>query len=393
MNNLPNRWKVYKLGDFMEFKNGINTDKSQYGKGNKFVNVMDIFNNDFLTEDKIIGKVQVDEKKLTENMLNYGDILFNRTSETYDEIAMSATYLDDKVVTFGGFVIRGRAEKGYLEPNYSIYAFQFNDFRRQVIRMGQGAVRANIGQKDLAKVQIALPPLTEQTKIAEILNTWDKAINTTEKLLINSEQQKKALMQQLLTGKKRLKDKNGKLFCGEWKFLTFSKLFKLSNKKSVQVKSSEYKIQGSIPIIDQSKKFIAGYCDNDNVYSDIPVIIFGDHTRAVKWIDFKFCLGADGTQVLTTYSMLDKKFGYYLIENANIPNLGYSRHMRMLKEIDFLVPLNIEEQQAIAQVLTTADQQIDNLKQQISKLKQEKKALMQVLLSGKVRVKLGENYE
>ncbi|WP_278389167.1 restriction endonuclease subunit S, partial [Idiomarina abyssalis] len=111
--------------------------------------------------------VQVPEKKLQENLLQYGDILLNRTSETFDEIAMSSTYLDSAPATFGGFVIRGRDRKNKLLPNFSVYAFQSSLFRQQVIRLGQGAVRANIGQKDLSKVILPVPPKAEQKKIAQ----------------------------------------------------------------------------------------------------------------------------------------------------------------------------------------------------------------------------------
>ncbi|MDM1212018.1 restriction endonuclease subunit S [Escherichia coli] len=237
---------------------------------------------------------------------------------------------------------------------------------------------------------INLPPFLEQKKIAQILSTWDKAISVTEKLLTNSQQQKKALMQQLLTGQKRLLDENGVRFSGEWVYLTFDNAFIVANKKSTQVKSSDYLQSGSIPIIDQGQSRIAGYCNNLEVYSDVPVIVFGDHTRCVKWIEFVFCPGADGTQVIKTSKILEPKLGYYLLSNTDIPNLGYSRHMRELKEKDFRLPLDIKEQQKIAAVLSAADAEISTLEKKLACLRDEKKALMQQLLTGKRRVKVDE---
>lgn len=194
-------------------------------------------------------------------------------------------------------------------------------------------------------------------------------------------------MQQLLTGKKRLLDDNRVRFSGEWKYLTFDETFKIANKKSSQVKSSEFLEAGLIPIVDQSQKLIAGYCNIEIPYSDLPVIVFGDHTRCVKWVDFVFCPGADGTQVLKTSGHIEAKFGYYLLCNKDIPNLGYSRHMRELKEKDFKAPLMHEEQKKIATVLSVADEEVNALEQKTEHLKQEKKALMQQLLTGKRRVK------
>lgn len=387
---VPKGWEKNSLDSLFEFKNGLNTEKEQYGNGYKFVNVMDVFRNDILTESKIIGRVQVTDKQLEGYQLKYGDVLFNRTSETFDEIAIAAIYLDNAIATFGGFVIRARPKGNQIDPAYSVFLFQSKSYRSQVVKLGQGAIRANIGQKDLARVCILVPPLAEQKKIAQILSTWDNAISVTEKLLTNSQQQKKALMQQLLTGKKRLLDENGVRFSGEWVYLTFDNAFIVANKKSSQVKSSDYLQSGSIPIIDQGQSRIAGYCNNLEVYSDVPVIVFGDHTRCVKWIEFVFCPGADGTQVIKTSKILEPKLGYYLLSNTDIPNLGYSRHMRELKEKDFRLPLDIKEQQKIAAVLSAADAEISTLEKKLACLRDEKKALMQQLLTGKRRVKVDE---
>ena len=247
---------------------------------------------------------------------------------------------------------------------------------------GTGRLDTNL----LKQHPVNLPPFSEQQKIAKILSTWDKAISTTERLIDNSTQQKKALMQQLLTGKKRLLDESGERFEGEWRFSNFEDLFKVANNKKTQIKSSDYLDEGALPIVDQGKRLVSGYTNNNEVYSDIPVIVFGDHTRIVKWIDFEFAQGADGTQVLKNAEGLHAKFAYYILLNADIPNLGYSRHMRELKERDFKYPLDKTEQQKIATVLTNADKEIELLEQQLADLQQEKKALMQVLLTGKKRV-------
>ena len=259
------------------------------------------------------------------------------------------------------------------------------------IRRYEGAAAGlipGISREDVLNTPIIIPPLSEQRKIAKILSTWDKAISTTEHLINNSKRQKKALMQQLLTGKKRLLDDSGKSFDSEWSFSTFPELFKVANNKKTQVKSSDYLSEGKIPIVDQGKQLISGYTNNDEKDTELPVIIFGDHTRVVKWVNFVFAQGADGTQVLKSTKLLNDKYAYYLLSDTDIPNLGYSRHMRELKEKDFKYPTDIREQERIASVLTNAEKEIELLEQQLTDLKQEKKALMQQLLTGKRRVKL-----
>ncbi|PSJ45250.1 restriction endonuclease subunit S [Zobellella endophytica] len=286
-------------------------------------------------------------------------------------------------------IIAGNCLKLSFDDNdteFFSFILYFNYERDGLSEIKTETAQPAISLKSLKAYKVPVPPPPEQKKIAKILSIWDKAITTTEQLLANSRQQKKALMQQLLTGKQRLLNKDGVRFSGEWKYFTFQDAFKVVNKKSAQVKSNEYLESGSVPIVDQGQKMIAGYCGNDEVYSDIPVIVFGDHTRCLKWIDFIFCPGADGTQVLDTQPNIFNKFGYYTLLNTDIPNLGYSRHMRELKEKEFKVPLDIEEQKKISAVLSIADREIDTLQQKLDALRQEKKALMQQLLTGKRRV-------
>ena len=115
--------------------------------------------------------------------------------------------------------------------------------RKQITEQSTGTKVKHTSPDRLCSVIGLIPPLPEQKKIAEILSTWDKAITTTDQLLANSQQQKKALMQQLLTGKKRLRDHTGQPFTEVWRFFTFPESFNVVNNKATQIKSSDYKIQ------------------------------------------------------------------------------------------------------------------------------------------------------
>lgn len=318
-------------------------------------------------------------------LLKKGDFLFN-TRNTPELVGKSAVWSEEYPATFDNNINRIEFKQN-VKTEYLCYYLNYGSGKSIIQSLPAGSTSvAAIYWKDLKNIKIVLPSYPEQKKIAQILSAWDNAISVTKKLLINSQQQKKALMQQLLTGKKRLLDENGMRFSGEWVYLTFDTAFNIKNKKSAQVKLSDYLQSGSVPIIDQGQKIIAGYCNNAEVYSDVPVIVFGDHTRCIKWIDFVFCPGADGVQVIKTSKKLAPKFGYYLISNTEIPNLGYSRHMRELKEKNFRLPLDINEQQKIAAVLSAADAEIATLEKKLACLKDEKKALMQQLLTGKRRV-------
>lgn len=411
---VPNGWEKVSLGEVFDFRNGINADKSQYGQGVKFVNVMDVFGNDVLTEPKIIGRISISEKKLDDNRLEYGDVLFNRTSETFDEIAMSAVYLDSADATFGGFVIRGRPLTNSLDPKYTVYAFQDSNFRKQVIQLGQGAVRANIGQKDLVKVELLVPPLPEQKKIAKFLSTWDKAISTTERLIENSTQQKKALMQQLLMGKKRFGYKDitysfQKTRYGDipldWEYPAIKDVSVQLSKKNTDGKDypvvSCSKHYGFVDSLDYFKKKV--YSDDTSGYRIIPRNAFGFPSNHIEE-------GSIGVQTVHDIAIASPIYVVFkanpkLINNVYLYALLKTEHYRQIfcaatnasvdrrgslrwKEFSAIrIPLPpLEEQQKVATVLTNADKEIELLEQQLANLQQEKKALMQVLLTGKKRV-------
>jgi type I restriction enzyme S subunit len=136
------------------------------------------------------------------------------------------------------------------------------------------------------------------------------------------------------------------------------------------IKTSEYGESGKYPVIDQGNKFIGGYSDNESVlYKDIlPVVVFGDHTLAVKYVDFPFCVGADGTQILKpNEEIIIGKFLYYAILKLNIKSLGYSRHFKVLKESTFYIP-EIKDQKRIIAILDKADTLRQNRKQVIALL-------------------------
>ena len=140
------------------------------------------------------------------------------------------------------------------------------------------------------------------------------------------------------------------------------------------VLKSEFKNEGTFPIIDQSEKFIAGFCDDETKLIRIskPVICFGDHTRIFKYVDFDFVLGADGVKVLQTKPEILPEYLYYVLRNTEIKSLGYSRHYKILKEILIPVPpveIQLEIVSEIEQyqkIINGARQIVDNYRPTIN---------------------------
>lgn len=142
-----------------------------------------------------------------------------------------------------------------------------------------------------------------------------------------------------------------------WQAKFFPEVFKDATSKAGKVNQDLFQDAGRFAIVDQGKRFIAGRSDNgEKVWKgELPVIIFGDHTRVLKLVDFPFILGADGTKVLTPKSDLDPHFAYYLLKSIDIPSSGYSRHFKYLKEQIVTFPRMLVEQQRIADILARAD--------------------------------------
>jgi type I restriction enzyme, S subunit len=176
-------WQKKKLGDILQFKNGINAAKEQYGKGVKFVNVSDILNNEFLTYDNIIGSVDIDHTTHTRYLVEYGDILFQRSSETREEVGTANVYLDnDRTATFGGFVIRGK-KIGDYNPIFFNNLLKTSSSRNSITSKSGGSTRYNVGQETLNSVELFFPQIPEQNKIASLLQLLNQRIQTQNKIL------------------------------------------------------------------------------------------------------------------------------------------------------------------------------------------------------------------
>lgn len=126
---------------------------------------------------------------------------------------------------------------------------------------------------------------------------------------------------------------------------------------NVKTQQKEYLPAGAYPIVDQGQQLVGGYTDDEKrlCKADLPVIIFGDHTKIFKYIDFPFCLGADGTKVLRPKNGADPKYLYYVLQQAHIPEAGYSRHFKFLKQFQIPLP-TLDEQKRIAAILDKADE-------------------------------------
>lgn len=168
----------------------------------------------------------------------------------------------------------------------------------------------------------------------------------------------------------------------DWEDTNFLNVFKPIPSKKHQIPNKDILDSGCYEVVDQGKNGIAGYSNQtEKLFEDVPAIIYGDHTTIVKYRKKPFVLGADGTKLLKVKEHYNAEYCYYLLNHFNISPEGYKRHYSIVKEVKFPLTNNIKEQQKIAEILSTVDEQIDQTDQLIEKTKELKKGLMQQLLT------------
>jgi type I restriction enzyme S subunit len=365
---------------------------------------------------------------LTKDIMHLGDMIrtSEQTNKAYrktilekDEIVMAlrgeiglARLIDDNLV--GANITRGLArispETKVVLPEFLLWELRSPQFRTDLIRRVGGSALQEISLTELRKVRTLLPPILEQKKIADILSAWDKAIIVTEKLLTNSQQQKKALMQQLLTGKKRLRDENGNKFQGEWGNSQIGTLLKeikrpvqwndndeyrllsvkrrsegvvlreklkgyqILTKKMNYVKSGDFLIS-KMQVVHGATGLVTSEFDNHHI-SDSYIAL---NSKNPSILDIRFF-----SWICKQKKMYHK--AYLCSYGVHIEKMTFNFKMYLQEKV--CIPKTSEEQQKITAVLSAADAEISTLEKKLACLKDEKKALMQQLLTGKRRVKV-----
>lgn len=160
------------------------------------------------------------------------------------------------------------------------------------------------------------------------------------------------------------------------------------------VKTKDCSVSGKYPVVDQGQELITGYIDDLSCVVEVenPIVLFGDHTRAVKWIDFNFVPGADGTKLLKPKLFINNRFSYYQLKSLDIPDKGYARHFKYLKELSFVIP-PLAEQQVIADKIDILLAQVESIKARLERIPEILKQFRQSVLTAAVSGKLTEEWE
>ncbi len=389
---VPNGWQKTDLSNFINIKHGF-AFKSEYfsDSGNYILLTPGSFYETGGHRDQG-AKTKYYIGEIPESyLLTKGELLVAMTEQAAGLLGSTMFVPESNVYLhnqrLGKIVIEAHEQ---IDKEFLYLTFNAPHTRRQISSQSTGTKVKHTSPDKLKSVVCLLPPIGEQRKIATILGTWDKAISTTERLIDNSKQQKKALMQQLLTGKKRLLDDSGKQFEEEWERLHLADIAKIKKGKALSSKDLEV---GEYPVIAGGKT--SPYKHSSYTHEKvITVSASGAYAGFVAYHKQK--IWASDCSVIEEKQCSDIQFIYqYLLLNQtkiySFQSGGAQPHIYP-KDIEVLkvnLP-EIKEQQKIAFVLSNADKEIKLLEQQLADLKQEKKALMQQLLTGKRRVKLDD---
>lgn len=387
----PKDWKYVELGSVIRHKKGYAFNSAAYrDSGTRIIRISDTTRNSIHNENPVYISHEL-AHKLGDYALNFGDILLSTVGSRPHLLDSMVGKAVEVPVSAAGSLLNQNLVK--LEPieqkitaSFLFSALKKPEFIDYISTLTRGnANQVSITLSDLFKFKLLLPPLAEQTRIAQILSTWDKAIATTERLLANSQQQKQALMQQLLTGQKRFSG-----FADKWHEKSLKQLCKVS--KGLQRNRDTLSADDIYPVINGGIT-PSGYTDAYNTEANTVTISEGGNSCGfVSLLSTRFWCGGHCYALLNPE--VPAEFLYQLLKfnephimrlrvGSGLPNI----QKKALEGLTVLLPSNQAEQQKIAQVLSTADAEISNLQAQLAKLKLEKKALMQQLLTGQRHVK------
>lgn len=383
---IPEDWEVVRLGDYLEEKK----TKNKEDKKLPVYSVSNIYG--FVLSDSFFDKRVYSKNLSTYKLVQKDDFAYNPYRINVGSIGL---FNNNEIgLVSSAYVVFMIPERDFLSEKFLFLLLKSSKFINEInrISMSRGSVRHTVSFKDLIQIKIPLPPLSEQQKIARVLSKIQEAIEQQDKIIDATKNLKKSLMQKLFTeglGHTEFKETEIGKMPESWEVVSISKSLEKKRLKVGKIKQREYKKVGKYPVIDQGNNYIAGYSDDEKkVYEgDLPVAIFGDHTRIIKYVDFPFIIGADGVKILLPkHDIFYSKFFYYALANLKIESRGYNRHFPILKEKKITLP-PLPEQQEIAHILTTADRKIEVEEKRKSTIKELFKTMLNKLMTGEIRVK------
>ena len=360
--NFVDEWKNFYLNDLSEkigdglhsTPNYVNKSKYFFINGNNLINGNIILNNN--TKCISSEEFQKYNNNLTQNTLL---LSINGT------IGNLSFYNDENVILGKSVAFINLKEN--INKFFIYYLFQTNKIKYYFKNELTGTTIKNLSLKSLKNTNIKIPSLKEQKKIGDFLSKIDKKLFLMEQKLSLYQNIKEYYLNKIYEQK----------FINQKSYI-IEDIVDLISIRKYQIKKSEIKQDGVFPVVDQGKETIAGYFDDESkVFKDVPIIIYGDHTTNLKYMEKPFIVGGDGVKLLKLNNNMDLKYIYYAFISNNINSEGYKRHFSIFKNKEIGITEDIKKQNKIGNLFYSMDILLNIMKNKIKILKRYKQGLLQ----------------
>jgi type I restriction enzyme S subunit len=387
---------TYKLEDICTFINGGSWNESEYVDSGLPVIKVSNLKNSKISSDGISFISEDSYEKYKKHMLNVHDVIIATVGShpTLETSAAGRSVIVTK--SYEGYLLNQNAvcvrskKPEILDQTFLGYLTKTQYFKNFIQNRGSGAanqMRIPIG--GIKSFSLDLPPLPTQQKIAIILYNYDDLIENNLKRIKLLEESARLTYEEWflrfrIDGKKLDIDQGTDLPFG-WELVKVGSLLQRVQ-TTVKIKSSEILESGKNLVIDQGADFIAGYTNEANInqYTDNSFIVFGDHTRVLKFVNFSFARGADGTQILiSNNSRMPQTLFYHSLLAVDLSNYHYARHFKFLKEEMIILPTESIAAKYNIKYITFFDQ-IQNLRNQNKFLEEARDILLPRLMTGMI---------
>ena len=324
----------------------------------------------------------LDEKR----KVRKGDVLYS----VVGSFGIPVLIKEERPFVFQRHIAILRPKEDIVDSGFLFYTMLNRDFYAKADAVAIGAAQRTVSLGSLRNIKIDVPSLESQKHIADILSAYDDLIENNQKQIKLLEEAAQRLYKEWFVDLRFPGHENTKIVDGVpegWIKEEIGKIIKKVH-RTKQIVASEYKDEGSIPIVDQSRAFVAGYTNDLEARVDfgIPIIVFGDHTRIVKLIQFPFAKGADGTQLIISDCLeMPQRLLYCSIMNVDLSNYHYARHFKYLKEEKIMIP-TVKVANEFENNVTGIFSKIQNCRDEIIRCQKTRDLLLPKLMSGEVEV-------
>ena len=337
--------------------------------------------NQFITKEK--------DEALRKGKLKRGDIVYTTRGTVGNAGYYNSNVPYENVRINSGMVIL-RANGEIVDARFLYQILKSEYYRPYFKQYCTGSAQPQLPIKNFSQIYLNVPDIKNQHRIADILSAYDDLIENNQKQIKLLEEAAQRLYKEWFVDLRFPGHENTKIVDGVpegWIKEEIGKIIKKVH-RTKQIVASEYKDEGSIPIVDQSRAFVAGYTNDLEARVDfgIPIIVFGDHTRIVKLIQFPFAKGADGTQLIISDCLeMPQRLLYCSIMNVDLSNYHYARHFKYLKEEKIIIP-TVKVANEFENNVTGIFSKIQNCRDEIIRCQKTRDLLLPKLMSGEAEV-------